>query len=146
MSYILTNTNYLAPKNSLLTPHQTFWHHLWLHSAKSTPLCTTPYFHKDTLTPPSSSRSPLLEGGGPSTYAATINLYIMHVLYFEIYTTLLEVIQLMSIAGYEAYVCVCFFVYKTLCAAFIWLPCDACTAVACMCVILREKNYLIQKI
>ena len=34
--------------------------------------CTTPYFHKDTLTPPSRSRSlPLtLEGGGPSTYAA----------------------------------------------------------------------------
>ena len=35
---ILTNTNYLAPKNSLLTPHKIFWHHLWLHSAKSTPL------------------------------------------------------------------------------------------------------------
>ena len=33
-----SNTNYLAPKNSLLTPHKTFWHHLWLHSAKSTPL------------------------------------------------------------------------------------------------------------
>ena len=32
--------------------------------------CTTPYFHKDTLTPPSSSRSPPLEGGRPSTYAA----------------------------------------------------------------------------
>ena len=75
--------------------------------------CTTPYFHKDTLTPPSSSRSPPLKGGGPSTYAT----HIMHALYFEIYTTLLEVIQLMSIAGYEAYVCVCFFVYKTLCAA-----------------------------
>ena len=28
------------------------------------------YFHKDTLTPPSSSRSPPLAGGGPSTYAA----------------------------------------------------------------------------
>ena len=27
--------------------------------------CTTPYFHKDTLTPPSSSRSPPIEGGGP---------------------------------------------------------------------------------
>ena len=35
---ILTNKNYLAPKKSLLTPHKTFWHHLWLHSAKSTPL------------------------------------------------------------------------------------------------------------
>ena len=32
--------------------------------------CTTPYFHKDTLTPPSSSRSPSLAGGGPSKYAA----------------------------------------------------------------------------
>ena len=32
--------------------------------------CTTPYFHKDTLTPPFSSRSPPLEGDGPSTYAA----------------------------------------------------------------------------
>ena len=32
--------------------------------------CTTSYFHKDTLTPPSSSRSPPLEGSGPSTYAA----------------------------------------------------------------------------
>ena len=44
---------------------------------------------------------------------------------FRDYTTLLEVIQLMSIAGYEAYVCMCFFVYKKLCAAFIWLPWDA---------------------
>ena len=32
--------------------------------------CTTPYFHKDTLTPPSNMRFPPLEGGGPSTYAA----------------------------------------------------------------------------
>ena len=31
----------------------------------------------------------------------------------------------MSIAGYETYVCMCFFVYKTLCAALIWLPWDA---------------------
>ena len=29
----------------------------------------------------------------------------------------LEGIQLMSIAGYEAFVCVCFIAYKTLCAA-----------------------------
>ena len=87
--------------------------------------CTTPYFHKDTLTPPSSSRSPPLEGGGPSTYAAHDASLYNAALYFEIYTTLLEVIQLMSIAGYEVYVCVCFFVYKTLCAAFIWLLWDA---------------------
>ena len=46
-----------------------------------------------------------------------MHLYITHALYFEIYTTLLEDIQLMSIAGYEAYVCVCLLVYKTLCAA-----------------------------
>ena len=32
--------------------------------------CTTPYFHKDMLTPPSSSRSPPLEGGGSRTYAS----------------------------------------------------------------------------
>ena len=87
--------------------------------------CTTPYFHKDTLTPPSSSRSPSLEGGGPVRMRPVMHLYITHALYFEIYTTLLEVIQLMSIAGYEAYVCMCFFTYKTLCAAFIWLPWDA---------------------
>ena len=30
--------------------------------------CTTPYFYKDTLTPPSSSRSPPLAGVGLSTY------------------------------------------------------------------------------
>ena len=48
-----------------------------------------------------------------------MHLYITHALYVEIYTTL---IQLMSIAGYEAYVCVCFFVYKILCSAFIRLP------------------------
>ena len=33
--------------------------------------CTMPYFHKDTLTPPYSSRSPPpLAGGGPSTIVA----------------------------------------------------------------------------
>ena len=85
--------------------------------------CTTPYFHKDTLTPPSSSRSPPLAGGGQVRMRPAMHLYITHALNFEIYTTLLEVIQLMSIAGYEAYVCVCFFMYKTLCA-FIWLPWD----------------------
>ena len=30
-----------------------------------------------------------------------------------------------SIPGYDAYICVCLFVYKTLCAAFIWLPWEA---------------------
>ena len=41
--------------------------------------CTTPYFHKDTLTPPSSSRSTPLEGGGPSMYAARdASLYNAH--------------------------------------------------------------------
>ena len=58
----------------------------------------------------------------------TMHLYIMHTLYFEIYTPPLEDIQLMSIAGYEAFVCVCFFVYKTCIKhvqPFIWLPWDA---------------------
>ena len=41
-----------------------------------------------------------------------VHLYITHALYFEIYTPPLEGIQLMStIAGYEAFICVCFFVY-----------------------------------
>ena len=39
-----------------------------------------------------------------------MHLYITHALYFEIYTPSLEGIQLMSIAGYEVLVCVCFFV------------------------------------
>ena len=87
--------------------------------------CTTPYFHKDTLTPPSSSRSPPLEEGGPSTYAAhDASLYNAHPLLRYLHPAL-EGIQLMSIAGYEAFVCICFFVYKTLCAAFIWLLWDA---------------------
>ena len=107
--------------------------------------CITPYFHKDTLTPPSSSRSPPREGGGPSTYAARDAFYITHAVYFEIYTTLLEVIQLMSIAGYEAYVCVCFFMYKTLCPAFIWLPWDACSRpyVCLYCVKKLFNTYII---
>ena len=66
-----------------------------------------------------------LKEAGPERMRPAMHLYITHVLYFEIYTTLLAVIQLMSIARYEAYVCVCFFMYKTLCAAFIWLPWDA---------------------
>ena len=96
-------------------------------------------FSQGHMTPPFSSRSPPLEGGGPSTLRTAMHLYIMHDLYFEIYIMLLEVIQLMSIAGYEAYVCVCFFVYKTLCAAFIWLLWDArsCSYVF----ILRENCF-----
>ena len=43
----------------------------------------------------------------------------------------LEGIQLMSIAGYEVFICVCFFVYKTLCAA---LHIAAMSVVAHMCV------------
>ena len=79
--------------------------------------CTTPYFHKDTLTPPSSSRSSPLEGGGLARMQPATNLYITHTIYFEIYTPPLEGIQLMSIAGYEVFVCVCFFAYnKKLCA------------------------------
>ena len=64
--------------------------------------CTTPYFHKDTLTTPSSSRSPPLENGGRSTYARpAMHLYIMHALYFEIYTTFLEVIIDSRVKGLE---------------------------------------------
>ena len=86
--------------------------------------CTTPYFPKDTLTPPSNSRSQPLEGGGPTTYAARdASLYNAHPLLRDLHHAL-EGIQLMSIAGYEAFVCACFFVYKTLYAAFIWLMCD----------------------
>ena len=46
-----------------------------------------------------------------------MHLYITHTFYFEIYTSPIEGIQLMSIAGYEAFVFVCFFASKTLCAA-----------------------------
>ena len=103
--------------------------------------CIYTYSTGHSLTPPSSSRSPSLEGGVSSTYAACprcISIIITHALYFEIYTTLLEVIQLMSIAGYEAYVFVCFFMYKT-CAAFIWLPWDA-RSCPYVCLYCGEKN------
>ena len=73
-----------------------------------------------------------------------MHLCIMHTLYFEIYTTLLEVIQLMSIAGYEAYVCVCFFMYKTVHASFIWLPWDARSCPVCVLIYTARKVYLIQ--
>ena len=72
----------------------------------------------------------------PSTVTLAVHVrrgLITHALYFEIYTTL---IQLMSITGYEAYVCVCFFMYKTVCTAFIWLL---------WCVYTAQKNYLIHK-
>ena len=59
----------------------------------------------------------------PSTRDAS--LYNARPLLRDLHHMLLEVIQLISIPGYEAYVCVRFFMYKTLCAAFIWLPWDA---------------------
>ena len=56
--HVHTNVFYrLFSNNDIKTPDQV-----------SVP-CTTPYFSKDTLTPPS-SRSLPLEGGGPSTCAA----------------------------------------------------------------------------
>ena len=91
--------------------------------------CIKPYFHKDTLTPPYSSRYPPHAGGGPSTYAAHDASLIMHAIYFEIYAPPLEGIQLKSIAGYEAFVCVCFYAYKT---PFIWTP---------VCVYTARKNH-----
>ena len=62
-----------------------------------------------------------------------MHLYITQSLYFAMYTKPLEGIQLMSIAGYEAFVCVCF-VYKTLCAAFILLLWDARSRLLRICV------------
>ena len=59
-------------------------------------------------------------GPGPTTFAARDASLYTHALYFEIYTPPLEGIELMSIAGYEAFVCVCFFAYKTLCASLLW--------------------------
>ena len=73
-----------------------------------------------------------------------MHLYIMHALYFEIYTPPLEGIQLISIAGYEAFVCVCFFMYKTLCAALRSYGCLG-TPVPYVC-LYCAKNYLIHKI
>ena len=97
--------------------------------------CPDPASFNRRLTNP-----PLKEAGSghetsPVRLRPAMHLYIRHALYFEIYTKLLEVIQLMSIAGYEAYICVFFFVHKTLCAAFIWLPWDArsCLYVFILC-------------
>ena len=96
---------------------------------------STPYFHKDTLTLPCSSRSPPLEGGGPSTFVArdTYYTYITHALYFEIYPTFLEVIQLISIAGYEAYVCVCFLRYVQ--------PSYGCSGMPVVCLYCVKKLF-----
>ena len=82
-------------------------------------------------------------------YAAhNASLYNAHPLLRDL-TTLLEVIQLMSIAGYEADVCVCFFMYKTLCAAFKWLSWDArsCPYVCLYCAkkLLNYKKVLEQE-
>ena len=47
------------------------------------------------------------------------------------------------INGYEVYVCVCFFMYKTLCAAFIWLPWDACScSYVCLYIKFNYKKVL----
>ena len=64
-------------------------------------------------------------------YAVVLHLYIMHALYFEI-TTLIEVLQLMSIAGYEAYVlcatsCIKHYVHPS-------YGCCGTPVVACTCV------------
>ena len=95
--------------------------------------CTTPYFHMDILTLPSSSRSRPLKEAGPVRMRPEMHLYITHAT-----TSRSTPRSLMSIAGYgyEAYVCVCFFINKTLCAAFIWLPWDAssCWYVCLYCV------------
>ena len=80
-----------------------------------------------------------LEGGGPSTYAARdASLYNARPLLRDLH----YVIQLMSIAGYEAYVYMCSSVYKTLCAAFIWLPWDARSR-RYVCLYRAKKYYLI---
>ena len=74
-----------------------------------------------------------------------LHLYIPHALYFKIYTTLLEVIQLMSIAGYEAYVCMCFFVYKKHYVQPSY-GCRGTRVVARVCVYTARKNYLIHNL
>ena len=62
---------------------------------------TTPYFHKDTLIPPSSSRSPPLEGGGPSTHAGRdASLYNARPLLRDLHDVHRRI-------SYEAFVCVC---------------------------------------
>ena len=100
--------------------------------------CSTPYFYKDSLTPPSTSRSPPLEGGGPSTYAAR-NASLCNVpSSSRCYTLPLEGIQVMSITGYEAFVCMCFFVMCSPSYVFCGTP-----VVAHMCIYTARKNYYI---
>ena len=64
--------------------------------------------------PPSAEPNPPLKvaGSGQETIR-DVSLYNARPLLCDLH----QVIQLMSIAGYETYVCMCFFVYKTLCAA-----------------------------
>ena len=83
------------------------------------------------------------KNAGPARMRPAMHLYITYALYFEIYTTLLEVIKLMSIAGYEAYVCGYFFGYKTLCAAFIWLRWDGRSR-RYVCLYCAEKKLYIK--
>ena len=66
-----------------------------------------------------------------------MQFYITHALYFKIYTPFREGIQLMSIAGYDAFVCVRFFAYKYS-YGFCGTP-----VVARMCVYTAPKNYYI---
>ena len=99
--------------------------------------CTTPYFHKDTLTPPSSLRSRSLMEADLAHMRPAMQRYITHTLYFEVYIPLsFEGIQLMSIAGYEAFVCVCF-LYKPLCAALYMAAVGRLYIVTCNYVCLK---------
>ena len=74
-------------------------------------------------------------------YAARdASLYITHALYFEIYTPPLEGIQLISNTGYGAYVCVCFYEYKILCAALRMAAVGRSKSP--VCVYTARRNYL----
>ena len=85
--------------------------------------CTTPYFHKNT--PLVRDIRPLNEAGPSRMEPACISIINYNALTpFRVYSPPLEGIQLMSIAEYEAYVCVCFFAYKT-CAALHMTAMDA---------------------
>ena len=102
--------------------------------------CTRPYFHKDTLTQPSSSRSSPLEGGGrgPSTYASRdASLYNARPLLRDLHPAI-EGIELMSITGYETFVCVRFFVMCSPSNGFRGTP-----VVTRMCVYTAQKYYYI---
>ena len=98
------------------------------------------------MTQTSSLRSPPLEGGGPinySTCAASYTSLYNATLYFKIYTTARHAGQLMSIAGYEAFVCVCFFAYKKLCTALHMAAVRMKLVFARMCVYTAGKQYYI---